>query len=149
MRQRIAQRLKDAQNTAAMLTTFQEVDMTNLIALRNNYKDSFEKIHVRLPVFNQFPLHSYLPDFNIPYLLQGVKLGFMSAFVSASRSALVEQPVVNGYIDDETQEIVYRNYVDISGKNTFANKFQILFRDNLIFRCYCIFKSLSPRPLVS
>jgi 2-oxoglutarate dehydrogenase E2 component (dihydrolipoamide succinyltransferase) len=56
MRQRIAQRLKDSQNTAAMLTTFQEVDMTNLIDLRNRYKEDFEKIH-------------------------GVKLGFMSAFV--------------------------------------------------------------------
>lgn len=56
MRQRIAQRLKEAQNTAAMLTTFQEVDMTNLMALRSKYKDDFEKVH-------------------------GVKLGFMSAFV--------------------------------------------------------------------
>ena len=59
MRLRIAQRLKEAQNTAAMLTTFQECDMTNLIALRNKYKDEFEKIH-------------------------GVKLGFMSAFVKVS-----------------------------------------------------------------
>ncbi len=56
MRQRIAQRLKESQNTAAMLTTFQEVDMTNLIDLRNKYKEEFEKNH-------------------------GVKLGFMSAFV--------------------------------------------------------------------
>ena len=56
MRQRIAQRLKEAQNTAAMLTTFQEVDMTNLMALRNKFKEDFEKAH-------------------------GVKLGFMSAFV--------------------------------------------------------------------
>lgn len=48
MRQRIATRLKEAQNTAAMLTTFQEVDMTNLIELRNNYKDTFEKVHVRM-----------------------------------------------------------------------------------------------------
>ncbi len=56
MRQRISQRLKDSQNTAAMLTTFQEVDMTNLIDLRNKYKEDFEKSH-------------------------GVKLGFMSAFV--------------------------------------------------------------------
>ena len=89
MRQRIAQRLKEAQNTAAMLTTFQECDMSNLIALRNKYKDGFEKEH-------------------------GVKLGFMSAFVTASARALEEMPVVNGYIDDNTQEIVFRNYVDIS-----------------------------------
>ena len=60
MRLRIAQRLKEAQNTTAMLTTFQECDMTNLIALRNKYKDEFEKIH-------------------------GVKLGFMSAFVKVSK----------------------------------------------------------------
>jgi len=89
MRQRIATRLKDAQNTAAMLTTFQECDMSNLMALRNKYKDSFEKKHE-------------------------VKLGFMSAFVTASARALEELPVVNGYIDDNTQEIVFRNYVDIS-----------------------------------
>lgn len=89
MRQRISQRLKEAQNTAAMLTTFQECDMTNLIALRNKYKESFEKEH-------------------------NVKLGFMSAFVTASARALEELPVVNAYIDDTTQEIVFRNYVDIS-----------------------------------
>ena len=89
MRQRIASRLKEAQNTAAMLTTFQECDMSNLMALRKVYKDSFEKKH-------------------------GVKLGFMSAFVTASAKALEELPVVNGYIDDTTQEIVFRNYIDIS-----------------------------------
>lgn len=63
--------------------------MSNLIALRNKYKDSFEAKH-------------------------GVKLGFMSAFVTASARASEELPVVNGYIDDVTQEIVFRNYVDIS-----------------------------------
>jgi 2-oxoglutarate dehydrogenase E2 component (dihydrolipoamide succinyltransferase) len=89
MRLRISQRLKEAQNTAAMLTTLQEVDMTNLIALRNRYQDLFEKTH-------------------------GVKLGFMSAFVTASTKALVEFPAVNGVIDDTTNEIVYRNYVDVS-----------------------------------
>lgn len=89
MRLRIAQRLKEAQNTAAMLTTFQEVDMTNLIALRTKHKDEFEKTH-------------------------GVKLGFMSAFVRASTAALIEFPAVNGVIDDSTNEIVYRDYVDIS-----------------------------------
>jgi 2-oxoglutarate dehydrogenase E2 component (dihydrolipoamide succinyltransferase) len=60
MRQRIAQRLKDAQNTAAMLTTFQEVDMTNLIALRNNYKENFEKIHVNLLAFTSSPLNLFI-----------------------------------------------------------------------------------------
>jgi 2-oxoglutarate dehydrogenase E2 component (dihydrolipoamide succinyltransferase) len=89
MRQRIAQRLKEAQNTAAMLTTFQEVDMGNLIEMRNKYKEEFEKTH-------------------------GVKLGFMSAFVKASTGALQELPAVNALIDEETNEIVYRNYVDIS-----------------------------------
>lgn len=89
MRQRIAQRLKESQNTAAMLTTFQEVDMGNLIDLRNKYKDEFEKSH-------------------------GVKLGFMSAFVRACTAALQEIPAVNAVIDDATGEIVYRNYVDVS-----------------------------------
>lgn len=89
MRQRIAQRLKESQNTAAMLTTFQEVDMGNLIELRNKYKDEFEKSH-------------------------GVKLGFMSAFVRACTAALQEIPAVNAVIDDATNEIVYRNYVDVS-----------------------------------
>eukprot|EP01037_Dinobryon_pediforme_P023224 gene23223-biopygen14008 len=89
MRIRIAQRLKEAQNTAAMLTTFQEVDMTQLIELRNKHKDDFEKAH-------------------------GIKLGFMSAFVRAATACLQELPAVNGVIDDATNEIVYRNYVDIS-----------------------------------
>lgn len=89
MRQRIAQRLKESQNTSAMLTTFQEVDMSNLIELRNRYKEDFEKAH-------------------------GVKLGFMSAFVRACSSALLETPAVNAVIDDSTNEIVYRNYNDIS-----------------------------------
>jgi len=89
MRQRIAQRLKESQNTAAMLTTFQEIDMGALIDLRNKHKDDFEKIH-------------------------GVKLGFMSAFVRAATSALQEIPAVNAVIDDATNEIVYRNYVDVS-----------------------------------
>ncbi len=89
MRLRIAERLKSAQNTAAMLTTFQEVDMGNLMELRTSYKDEFEKHH-------------------------GVKLGFMSAFVKASTAALQEIPAVNAFIDDGTKEIVYRNYCDIS-----------------------------------
>ncbi|GFR72754.1 dihydrolipoyllysine-residue succinyltransferase component of 2-oxoglutarate dehydrogenase complex, partial [Elysia marginata] len=87
MRQRIAQRLKDAQNTAAMLTTFNEIDMSNVMEMRNKYKDAFLKKH-------------------------NLKLGFMSAFVKAAAFALQDQPVVNAVIDD--LEIVYRDYIDIS-----------------------------------
>eukprot|EP00339_Tiarina_fusa_P013829 CAMPEP_0117027522 /NCGR_PEP_ID=MMETSP0472-20121206/20111_1 /TAXON_ID=693140 ORGANISM="Tiarina fusus, Strain LIS" /NCGR_SAMPLE_ID=MMETSP0472 /ASSEMBLY_ACC=CAM_ASM_000603 /LENGTH=438 /DNA_ID=CAMNT_0004734793 /DNA_START=116 /DNA_END=1432 /DNA_ORIENTATION=+ len=89
MRQRIASRLKTAQNTAAMLTTFQECDMGALMELRKKHQDAFTAKH-------------------------GIKLGFMSAFVQAATAALQEVPVVNGFIDDETKEIVYREYVDIS-----------------------------------
>lgn len=89
MRQRVAARLKDAQNTAAMLTTFQEVDMGNLMEMRKKYKDAFIDKH-------------------------GVKLGFMSAFVKASTAALQELPAVNAYIDEESKEIVYREYCDVS-----------------------------------
>jgi len=81
--------LKDSQNTAASLTTFNEIDMTNIMALRKKYKEPFEKKH-------------------------GIKLGFMSAFAKASANALVNSPAVNGVIDDVTGEIVYRNFVDIS-----------------------------------
>jgi len=88
-RQRIAQRLKDSQNTAALLTTFNEIDMSDLMELRNKYKEPFHKKH-------------------------GYKLGFMSAFAKASANALTNSPAVNGVIDDVTQEIVYRDYVDIS-----------------------------------
>jgi len=89
MRQRVATRLKEAQNTAAMLTTFQEVDMGNLMELRSKYKDNFLDKH-------------------------GVKLGFMSAFVKAATAALQEIPAVNAYIDNASNEIVYHNYCDIS-----------------------------------
>lgn len=87
MRERIANRLKDSQNTYAMLTTFNEVDMSAIMNLRNDFKDVFLEKH-------------------------GVKLGFMSAFVKASVIALKEQPAVNAVIDGS--EIVYRDYVDIS-----------------------------------
>lgn len=87
MRQKIAQRLKDAQNTNAMLTTFNELDMSALMQLRKENQDAFVKRH-------------------------GIKLGFMSAFVKASAYALTQQPTVNAVIDG--QEIVYRDYVDIS-----------------------------------
>ncbi|MFO1176548.1 MAG: 2-oxoglutarate dehydrogenase complex dihydrolipoyllysine-residue succinyltransferase [Paracoccaceae bacterium] len=84
LRATIAKRLKDAQNTAAMLTTFNEVDMSGIMALRNEYKDQFEKKH-------------------------GVKLGFMSFFVKACCHALKEVPEVNAEIDGG--DIVYKNYV--------------------------------------
>ena len=88
-RQRVTTRSKDAQNTAAMLTTFQEVDMGNLMELRSKHKDAFFEKH-------------------------GVKLGFMSAFVKASTAALMEIPAVNAYLDDVTKEIVYNDYCDVS-----------------------------------
>ena len=86
LRQTIARRLKEAQNTAAMLTTFNEVDMTEIMALRNSVKGEFEKKH-------------------------GVKLGFMSFFVKASIAALKELPAVNAEIDGT--DIVYKNHYDI------------------------------------
>ncbi|MFL9503654.1 2-oxoglutarate dehydrogenase complex dihydrolipoyllysine-residue succinyltransferase [Rhodopseudomonas palustris] len=84
LRQTIARRLKDAQNTAAMLTTYNEVDMSGIMGLRNEYKDAFEKKH-------------------------GVKLGFMSFFVKACCHALKEVPEVNAEIDGT--DVVYKNYV--------------------------------------
>jgi 2-oxoglutarate dehydrogenase E2 component (dihydrolipoamide succinyltransferase) len=87
LRQTIARRLKEAQNAAAMLTTFNEVDMTAVMALRNQYKDVFEKTH-------------------------GVKLGFMSFFVRAVVHGLKQVPEVNAEIDG--QDIVYKNHYDIS-----------------------------------
>jgi 2-oxoglutarate dehydrogenase E2 component (dihydrolipoamide succinyltransferase) len=86
LRTTIARRLKDAQNTAAMLTTYNEVDMTAVMGLRSQYKDLFEKRH-------------------------GVKLGFMSFFVKAAIQALREIPAVNAEIDGE--EIVYKNYYHV------------------------------------
>src|SRR5205807_4828504 len=86
LRQTIARRLKDAQNTAAMLTTFNEVDMSAVMALRNHYKDLFEKKH-------------------------GVKLGFMGFFVGACVQALKEVPAVNAEIDGV--DIIYKNYYHI------------------------------------
>ncbi|WVZ85379.1 hypothetical protein U9M48_032315 [Paspalum notatum var. saurae] len=87
LRKRIANRLKDSQNTFAMLTTFNEVDMTNLMKLRSDYKDEFVTKH-------------------------GVKLGLMSCFVKAAVSALQNQPIVNAVIDGD--DIIYRDYVDVS-----------------------------------
>ncbi|OYX48609.1 MAG: dihydrolipoamide succinyltransferase [Sphingomonas sp. 32-66-10] len=87
LRQTVARRLKDAQNTAALLTTFNDVDMTAVIEARTKYKDLFEKKH-------------------------GVRLGFMGFFVKAACMALKDIPAVNGQIDGD--EIVYHDYADIS-----------------------------------
>ncbi|ASY58409.1 2-oxoglutarate dehydrogenase complex dihydrolipoyllysine-residue succinyltransferase [Sinorhizobium sp. CCBAU 05631] len=86
LRQTIARRLKDAQNTAAMLTTYNEVDMSAVMSLRNKYKDIFEKKH-------------------------GVKLGFMGFFTKAVTHALKELPAVNAEIDGT--DIIYKNYCHI------------------------------------
>ena len=87
LRRTIAARLKEAQNTAAMLTTFNEVDMSAVMALRSEYRDAFEKKH------------------------KGVRLGFMSFFVRACVAALQEFPAVNAEIDGD--DIVYKNYVNM------------------------------------
>lgn len=87
LRQTVAKRLKEAQNTAALLTTFNDVDMTEVMAAREKYKDVFEKKH-------------------------GVRLGFMSFFTKAACLALKDIPAVNGQIVGD--EIVYHNYVDVS-----------------------------------
>jgi 2-oxoglutarate dehydrogenase E2 component (dihydrolipoamide succinyltransferase) len=87
LRQTVARRLKEAQNTAAMLTTFNDVDMTAVMEARNRYKDLFEKKH-------------------------GIRLGFMSFFVKAAVLAARDVPSVNAYIEGE--EIVYHDYVDVS-----------------------------------
>lgn len=87
MRARIAERLKQSQNAAASLTTFNEIDMSSLMAMRHKYKDGILKTH-------------------------GVKLGFMSAFAKASCIALKEFPATNSSLEDD--HIVYRDYVDLS-----------------------------------
>jgi 2-oxoglutarate dehydrogenase E2 component (dihydrolipoamide succinyltransferase) len=86
LRRRIAERLKQAQNNAAILTTFNEVDMTAVMAIRDKYKEGFEKKHK-------------------------VKLGFMSFFVKAALQALKEIPAVNAEIDGD--DIIYKNHYDI------------------------------------
>lgn len=86
LRQAIARRLKESQNTAAILTTFNDIDMSNVMNLRKEYKDHFEKRH-------------------------GVRLGFMGFFVKAAVAALKEIPEVNAQIDGDT--IVYKNYYHI------------------------------------
>ena len=84
LRQPVARRLKEAQNTAALLTTFNDVDMSSVMEARNRYKDLFDKKH-------------------------GIRLGFMSFFVKACVAALQEFPAVNAEIDGE--DIVYKNFV--------------------------------------
>jgi len=86
LRQRVSERMKEAQNTAAILTSFNEVDLHEVVQIRNRYKDAFQKRH-------------------------GVKLGFMSFFVKACCEALDKHPVVNASVDDD--EIVYHGYQDI------------------------------------
>jgi len=86
LRARIAERMVDAQQQAAMLTTFNEVDLTKVMSLRKRYKESFEKTH-------------------------GVRLGYMSFFATAAVEALKKFPVVNASVEDK--DIVYHNYVDI------------------------------------
>ena len=87
LRQTIASRLKEAQNTAAMLTTFNDVDMTAVMEARTRYKDLFDKKH-------------------------GIRLGFMGFFVKAATMALRDVPAVNGSIEGD--EIVYHDYLDVS-----------------------------------
>ena len=87
MRQTIARRLKESQNTNASLTTFNEIDMSAIMDVRTKMQEAFTKKH-------------------------GVKLGFMSAFMKASVQALKEQPVVNASI--EGNDMVYRDFIEIS-----------------------------------
>jgi 2-oxoglutarate dehydrogenase E2 component (dihydrolipoamide succinyltransferase) len=87
LRKTIAARLKEAQNTAALLTTFNDVDMTEVMAARGRYKDLFEKKH-------------------------GIRLGFMGFFVKAAALAARDVPSVNAYIEGD--EIVYHDYLDVS-----------------------------------
>ncbi len=87
LRKTISRRLVEAKNTTAMLTTFNEVDMTNIMDIRKQYKDKFKEIH-------------------------GVGLGFMSFFAKACSTALAEWPTVNAYIDGD--QLVYHDYADIS-----------------------------------
>lgn len=89
MRGRIAERMKQSQNTAASLTTFNEIDMSALVSLRSRYKDEFAKKH-------------------------GVKFGFMSPFIRAAATVLRDIPVVNARLDMEAGEIIYHDYVDLS-----------------------------------
>ena len=139
LRARVAERLKGAQNTYAMLTTFNEIDMTNLMKLRTDFKVSYTShcadaclfrtvscmapegapVHVLQDVPNTCNVKSS-PNLSLTFLsaqdlfleTHGVKLGFMSAFVKASADALLKVPAVNAVIDGD--EIIYRDYTDVS-----------------------------------
>ena len=87
LRKTISRRLVEAKNTTAMLTTFNEVDMSNIMEIRTKYKDKFKEVH-------------------------GVGLGFMSFFAKACAVALAEWPSVNAYIDGD--QLIYHDYADIS-----------------------------------
>jgi len=89
VRSRVIQRMKETQNRAALLTTFQEADLTAALAMRTKYKDLFQKTH-------------------------GMPLGLLSLFAKASCCALMETPSVNALIDDGSKETVFRDYADIS-----------------------------------
>ena len=99
LRQTIARRLKDVQNTAAMLTTFNEVDMTNVMALRAHYKDAFEKKHA-------------------------TKLGFMGFFTKACVQALKDIPAVNAEIDGT--DLIYKNYYHVGRSEEHTSELQSL-----------------------
>lgn len=89
VRRRVIQRMKETQNTAALLSTFQEVDMSGILDVRSKYKDLFMKKN-------------------------GAPLGLLSVFVKASALSLMEEPGVNAWIDDATKETVWRDYVDMA-----------------------------------
>lgn len=89
VRRRVAQRLKESQNTLALITTFQEADVSESVALKSKHKDLFQKTH-------------------------GADLGLMSFFIKASATGLMDIPGVNAVIDDAKSEVVYRDYVDIA-----------------------------------
>jgi 2-oxoglutarate dehydrogenase E2 component (dihydrolipoamide succinyltransferase) len=89
LRKTVAKRLKESQNTYAQVCTFQEVDMSNIMTMRKELGENFQKTH-------------------------GIKLGFMSFFIRACTIALQERPIVNSVIDPEGENVISRNYVDIS-----------------------------------
>ena len=101
MRQRIAQRLKDSQNTCASLTTFNELDMSGILSMRKEYKVDY---------LNQNSLFTLIQD--LFEKTHDQKLGFMSAFIKAAANGLQDEPAINAVIDDVTNEIIYRKTFD-------------------------------------
>ena len=122
MRIRIAERLKSAQNTCAMLTTFNEIDMSGIMNLRKTYK-------VNIKIMKNMMVTRFL-IFIVKFRLKTIRsrlifkddfekahdsrLGFMSAFIKASAVGLQTEPAVNAVIDDVSREIIYRDFVDVS-----------------------------------